>query len=721
MRYQQQLSEADCGPACIVMAASHYDAHFTIGRAREFCKTDSNGTNLAGMTRALQSLGFTANAMRGEVKNETLDLKIIFPFIAHVIIPQESGELFDHYVVVRNVNKKEVEAWDPDPLRGRQKIAREDFLKLWTGYALFLSPGADFKAPKKEKNSLLKFLPLLEPHKKTLAMASLSSALLIVLGLLIANYYRYVMDEVVSARAQFTLAAFSVGAFLVIFAQSVLEKIRASLINHFAFKVGARLNFSYIAHIFRLPMSFFGSRRTGDIMARLYDVATIRNALSGALLALLFDCVLILVVGPILFSINRMLFAIAFAGAALMGATIYFFAKLFKTYYGRLRRQEAEASSTLVEALRGAHAIKALNAEHTIGKLYEEKQMRAVWTGWQTAKLSVWQYFLAGLLNGLISVLIFWAGGRGMMGDEFSFGALLSFNALLAYFINPIFRIINIQPQIQEATIAAQRVSEILETDTERPEGVRQDSPESLWGDIELSNVFFKYGMRSPVYQDLSLKIEKGQWAAFVGPSGCGKSTLAKLLLKFYEPEKGSVSIAGRDLRGVDAAALRAKVGYVPQEVYVFAGTVAENIALGNPDASMDAVTEAARKAGAHGFISELPDQYETKLGEGGSTLSGGERQRLALARALLQEREILVLDEATASLDTASERGVHETLERMRGTVTAVLVAHRLSTIKNCDVIFVMDKGRIVESGNHEELLARGGLYKKLWEEAAA
>jgi len=718
VKYQRQIDEKDCGPACIAMVASHYNLHVSKGRIRELSKTDFIGTSLAGMTHALEKLGFSTNAMRGEVRDDTLDKKIIFPFIAHIKTPSDDNKSRDHYVVVKKISQKKVTVWDPDITKGKHSMMRSDFLKQWTGYVLFLSPGANFKTEKKQKSSLLKFLPLVSPHKKSLLVVSLASALLIVLGIIIANYFRYVMDEVIVARAAFTLTAFSIGAIIVIVTQSILEGLRRVLINHFSFKAGLQLNFSYIAHILKLPLSFFDVRKSGDIITRLGDVSKIRETLSGTILALFFDCVLIIIVGPILFSMSSTLFAVSVANVIFMSVIIYFFSRLFRVYYGKQRRQEAEVNSTLVEAIAGMYAIKALNAEKDIGKVYEEKQMDAIWTGWKTVRLSVWQFFLAGLVNGLTIIAIFWIGSRGIIGDTFSFGALLSFNMLFAYFTGPLFRIINIQPQIQEAAVAAERVSEILETEVEQPEGARLIKPGVLNGDIEFSNVFFKYGMRSPVYKDLSFRINRGQWAAFVGPSGCGKTTLVKLLLKFYEPGEGTVSIDGHDLRYVDAATLRSRIGYVPQDIYVFAGTVAENIALGRASAPMEAVIEAAKKAGAHDFISALPERYETKLSEHGSTLSGGEKQRLALARALLENREIIILDEATSSLDTVSERNIHEAIEKLRGSVTAILIAHRLTTIKNCDVIFVMDKGDIVERGSHEALLSQNGLYKKLWEE---
>ena len=718
MKYHHQTDENDCGPACIAMAASHYNHHISIGKIRELAKTDFIGTNLAGMVHALEKLGFAANAVRGEVRDSTLDQKGILPFIAHVKIPYGNDKFLDHYVVVKEISPQKITIWDPDISRGKQKLKRADFLKLWTGYALFLSPGTDFKPENANKINILKFLPLIFPHKKTLLMASLSSAVLIAFGILMANFYRYIMDEVIVARATFTLTAFSIGAILLILTQTIMEGMRSMLINYFSFKIGLQLKFSYISHIFKLPLSFFDTRKTGDIITRLGDISTIRGTLSGTVLTLFFDCALVIIIAPILFNINSALFAVSLISMALMGVIVYFFAKVFREYFARMRRQESEVNSTIVEAVSGMYAIKALNAEKNIGKVYEEKQMEAVWTGWKTARLAVWQAFSAGTVNGITGIVIFWIVSGAIMQDAFSFGTLLSFNALLGYFTGPLFRLINIQPQIQEASVAAQRVSEILETETEQPEEAGLAKPETLDGDVEFRNVFFKYGMRSPVYRDLSFRIEKGQWAAFVGPSGCGKTTLVKLLLKFYQPEKGTVSVDGRDLKNVDAAALRSRIGYVPQDIYIFAGTVAENIALGNPEASMEAVIEAAKKAGAHEFIESLPDLYRTKLSEHGSTLSGGEKQRLALARALLENRGLIILDEATSSLDTVSERAIHSTIEELRGSVTAILIAHRLTTIKNCDVIFVMDKGEIAEYGNHEELLSKNGLYKKMWKE---
>jgi ATP-binding cassette subfamily B protein len=716
MKYQQQIDETDCGPACIAMAASRYRVYITLGRARELCQTDLMGTNLAGMVNAVKQLGFEASAMRGVVSDATLSAKLLFPIIAHVRILKDERP-FDHYIVIKKINKQWVSAWDPDPLKGKYRVSRADFLKIWTGYVLFLSPGDSYKPKNERRSAFFKFLPLLLPHKKELVITCLSSALLIVFGILISYYYKYIVDEVIIAKAAFTLMAFSLGALFITLFQSAVEALRGILINYVAHKAGLQLGFSYIMHILKLPLSFFDSRKTGEIVSRLTDIAIIRRALSGTLLSLILDCVLIVIIGPILFTINGLLFGIAVANVFLMSLIIFFSSKPFRARYSQLRQEEAEVNSTLVEAISGAYTIKSMNAEKVTGNIYEEKQMKATWTAWKTARFGIGQSFFSGLINGVTGILIFWAGSSGIIKDTFSFGTLMSFNSLLSFFTGPLFRLITIQPEIQEASIAAERVSEILEMEAEQPEGAALLKPADLAGAIEFSHVAFRYGMRPPVYKDLSFHIEKGQWAAFVGPSGCGKTTLVKLLLKFYIPEQGTVSIDGHDLRDMDAAVLRDHIGYVPQEIYIFAGTIAENIALHNPAASMEEIVAAAEKAGADGFVNNLPERYNTRLSERGSTLSGGERQRLALARALLGKPDIIILDEATSSLDSVSERIIHQTIEKLRGNMTAIIIAHRLATVRNCDAIFVMDHGDIVESGSHDELLAKNGLYKSLWE----
>jgi ATP-binding cassette subfamily B protein len=717
MKYHYQLDETDCGPACLVMIASHYKSYISIGKARELCRTDRVGTTIGSLAQVAQKIGFDASPMHGEIADTTFNNKFIFPFIAHIRIPYMPDSLLDHYVVVANITSKKIKIWDPDLLKGKYTIGRREFLKIWTGYVLFLSPSIEFKPEKESARNIFKFLPLLAPHKSTLIIVCLSSALLIVFGIITSYYFKYIIDEVVISKAAFTLTAFSIGILAVTLLQTIVEGVRSVLINYIAFQSELSLNLSYVSHILKLSLYFFDSRKTGEILSRLTDINKIREMLTGTALSLVLDFVLIIIIGPILFKISGILFALSTANIIVMSMIIFCFSKIFRKNYGKLRMEEAEVNSTLVEAIGGIYTIKALNAEERITNLYEEKRMRALWTNWKTSRITIWQRLLAALINNLTNIAVFWIGSSGIIKDTFSFGTLLSFNALLSYFTGPLFRMINIHPLIQEAGVAAERVCEILEMDVEQTDNLHLLKPSKFEGNISFSHVSFRYGVRQFVYQDLSFSIKKGEWVAFVGPSGCGKTTLIKLLLKFYNPDNGNVFIDSYNLRDIDAAVLRSHIGYVPQDIYLFAGTIAENIMLHKVDATMNEITKAAEKAGADEFINRLPERYNTKISEHGTTLSGGERQRLALARAFLRKPDILVLDEATSNLDTVSERGIHSTIEKNRGNMTVIIVAHRLATVRNCDIIFVMDKGAIIECGNHNELISKKGLYSSMWD----
>jgi ATP-binding cassette subfamily B protein len=716
MKYFQQHDENDCGPACLAMVASHYNSHITIGETRKLCKTDAIGTNMLGLVTGAEKLGFQTKALKGEVKNETLDAKLLYPLIAHVQI-KISDSMLNHFVVIKSMDAKNVLIHDPNPAQGIRKISREAFLQMWTGFMLLIAPADNFK-PRKAKGSMLfKFFPLLLAHKKELLIISLASAVLVIFGIVVSFYYKYIIDEVVISKAKFSLLALSIGVLLVTVFQSITETGRGLFINHFAYKVNLRLSFSYITHILKLPISFFETMRTGEIISRLADISKIKEALSGTTLTVIMDIVLLAVITPILFKINVLLTLIVAAAAVLMGLVVFLFSKLFRKSYTRLRQEESTVNSSLVEIMGGAHTIKALNASEASFKIYEEHQMKALWTNWSLANILLSQKFFTGLLNGLCTIAVFWAGASGIIEDEISIGTLMSFNALSAYFTGPLFRLVNLQPILQEAFVSAGRVGEILELEQEQDETVKLVKPAILEGSIEFRNVAFRYGLRSPVYRDISFCIRKGQRVGFAGPSGCGKTTLVKLILKFYLPENGSVLIDGYDTRDIDAIALRSRIGYVPQDIYIYSGTIAENIALHCPEAPLEDIMSAAKKAGADEFISNLPDRYNTRLSERGSTISGGERQRIALARALMGNPDIMILDEATSSLDTVSEHLVREVIDKLKGDMTIIIIAHRLTTIQSCDTIYVMDKGAIVESGSHRELLAKRGLYKSLWE----
>jgi len=717
MKLSFQYDITDCGAACLAMIAQVNGKKISIGRIRAFAGTDREGTNLAGMVKAGEALGFSAKAMKGDAAS--LDDDLPLPFIAH-IKKIDDGKTILHYVVVAKIGKKRILVFDP--AEGKRRWSREEFLSQWSGYVVFLSPRSDFKAGDETKGLFERFLPILKPHWKTLAQVIVASAILILFGILSSLYFRYLIDDVLVARAEFSLHALSIGIVLLTLFQTLLAAMRGQLLLLFSTKADLSLIFGYFRHVLGLPMAFFDSRKTGEILSRLEDAQKIRAALSEASISVLMDLVMVIVVGFVLFFQSSTLFIVAIATVPLSTGIVWAFSKPFARRYRRLRGEAADVQSGLVEAVGGIAAIKAMNAQTQAFEDFEKRQMKAIWTGYRLGIFRNVQGILVGLVEGWGSNVLFWVGSWFILKGSLSLGQLISFNALLGYFIGPLQRLVTLQPSLQEAFVAADRLGEILDLPEEIDEGRTLLKPVSFRGEIELRDLVFRYGTRRPVLQGLSLHIEAGQSVALVGPSGCGKTSLAKLILKFYEAEEGEILLDGDNLKDIDTLHLRSRVGYVPQETFLFSGTIRENIALHSDEAPFEEIVEAAKKAGAHDFIVELPQRYDTVLAERGASLSGGERQRIALARALLGKPEILVLDEATSNLDTISERRIEETLASLNGEgMTILVIAHRLSTVVRRDRIFLMEAGRVVESGRHVELLAREGAYSSLWRSANA
>ena len=714
MKYRQQFDSSDCGAACLAMIASYFGASLNIAEIRHFAGTDPEGTNFKGMLDAANHYGMKARAVEG--KKKAITKKLLVPFIAHFKLEENKG-IGNHYVVVRKIFKNKILIFDPDKGKGKQFISYPQFFSQWSGYAIFLEPDVSFKKTENKDNLLLKFLPVFMPHKKILAFSFLSSILLLAFGIIVSFYYKYVFDEVIYSKSAFSLHTLSAGVLLVTIVQCIVGTVRSILLSHFSYKTDLQLNFSYLSHILNLPLSFFESRKSGEILSRLGDLGKIKQTISSAALSGIMDIVMLIVSGPILFCINSGLFGVSIVTVLAVATVSLVFAKIYRSYYSKSMSRNADVQSYLYESLNGIATVKALNAEQTVNEEYEKKKMAATDTSWTLNKYGISQQLISGILNGASEILVYWLGCRAIITGTMSFGTLITFNSLLGYFTGPLFRLVNIQNSVQEALVAARRVGEILELEKEKDDDRKYLKPEKISGHIKFEDVTFAYGSRRPVYEKLSLEIPAGSWSAFVGPSGCGKSTLVKLIMKFYQANEGKLFLDGNDIRDIDTSYLRSRIGYVPQEIFLFSGTVAQNISLHKPEASLEEIIEAAQKAGAHDFIQNLPKRYDTVLGEHGGGLSGGEKQRLALARALLGNPSLIILDEATSSLDTVSEMEIHKVIRKLRDEkISVILIAHRLTTVTGCDTIFVMKDGRIMQQGTHNQLLTQDGLYKEMW-----
>ena len=466
-------------------------------------------------------------------------------------------------------------------------------------------------------------------------------------------------------------------------------------------------------------MNFFGTRKVGEIVSRFMDASKIREAITGASLTIMIDTVMAIVGGIILYIQNPRMFVVAFVVLVLYGIIVFSFNKPLRDINEKTMEENAQLTSYLVESLNGIETVKAFNSERT-AKIETEKKfvrlLRAVF------KLG-WLENISGSLSGLVSavggVVILWVCAISVMEGYMTLGGLMTFNALLVYFLDPVKNLINLQPTMQTAIVASNRLGEILDLELEKTEGEdKKISPQSLRSQITFKDVDFRYGTRQLVLQDINLEIAPGEKIALVGESGSGKTTLVKLLLNFYKWEKGEILIGNYSIEDLNIEALREKIAYISQDIFLFSGTIYENLTLGMEYPDMEEVIRVAAMTQAHEFISQLPLRYETYLEENGANLSGGQKQRLAITRALLKNPDILIMDEATSNLDSITEKAISNMIDEQTSGITTIIIAHRLSTIMRCDKIYLVDDGKIVESGSHTELMNAQGRYFKLWRE---
>jgi ATP-binding cassette subfamily B protein len=417
----------------------------------------------------------------------------------------------------------------------------------------------------------------------------------------------------------------------------------------------------------------------------------------------------------ILYIMNSTLFIVVIILTLVSAALIYIFKRPYKTLNLQQMEAEARLNSHIIESLKGIETVKVNAAEEKSLEKLEIEYVRNLKIAFKEGVLSNVQGSISSVVSNIGNMMLMFIGASMVIDNKITLGDLMAFTSLTGYFMGPIGRIISLQLSIQEASISLKRISEIYEVEIEQ-ENENKLKLEKIDGDITLSNITFRYGSRSPVLNDISITIPKGKKVALVGESGSGKTTVSKLLLKYYTAEEGKIKIGDYALEEIDIHNLRTNIAYVPQNVELFSGSIKENVTLGVESYKYEDVKKACEDAGCSSFIEKLPGKYDTFLEEAGGGLSGGEKQRLALARAFVKKSEFIILDEATSNLDFISEAKIYDTLFVKGKNKTMLVIAHRLSTIRNCDVIYVMDKGKVVEEGNHKELLAKKGLYYKLF-----
>ncbi len=697
----EQQSSSDCGVACLAMVGRYWGKQFRINSLRNLAGVGRAGVSLKALGNTAESLGFHAKPVRASLSALVNQRN---PWIAHW-----EG---DHFVVVYQVKGNRVLI--ADPAIGRRSLSQGEFQKGWTGYALLLEPTAQLAAAKTEKSSLGRFWGLLWPHRSVLVQIILVSVLLQLFGLVTPLFTQVILDRVVVNKSFVTLHVFSIGLLLFGVWRVGLVATRQYLLDYFSNRLDLTLISGFISHTLMLPLKFFESRQVGDIITRVQENQKIQMFLTRQAVATWLDALMIFFYLGLMIYYNWKLTLLVLAIIPPIVILTLVATPLMQRISREIFKQDAAETSSLVEMLSGVATVKMAAAERDLRWRWEDLFTSTLNVQFRGQKLSNALAATSGLINTLGSTLLLWYGATLVIQEQLTIGQFVAFNMLIGSVIAPILALVGLWYELQEVLISVERLDDVFSAQPEEsPENPLLVLPR-LRGEVRFENVTFRYNQEEErnTLQNISFEVRSGQTVAIVGRSGSGKSTLVSLLQGLYHPHKGRIWMDEHDIRHASPQSLRLQLGVVPQECFLFSGTILENITLYRPEFPLEQVIEVAKLAEAHAFIQDLPLGYNTKVGERGSTLSGGQRQRIAIARALLGDPRILILDEATSSLDTESERRFQQNLARISRDRTTFIIAHRLSTVRNADYILVVDKGIVVERGTHDELMAEQKLY---------
>lgn len=716
--FYKQPDTKDCGPTCLRIVSKYYGKSISLQQIRNLSETTREGSSLLGLSDAAENLGF--RSMGVQIDFNTLTEEVPFPCIAHWNK--------NHFVVVYKIDKNN-KVYISDPSYGLITYTREEFIRSWIGenanenteegIVLILETTPAFfqtEFDAEESKASFTFLSKYLLKYKTLVI---QLAIGLLGGSLLSLIFPFLTQSIVDVGIQNQDINF---IYVVLLAQIMLflgrmgiETIRSWILLH----LSARINISIISDFFiklmKLPISFFDTRMTGDIMQRINDHHRIEQLLTSSSLNTLFSLVNLIIFSIVLLFYDYRLFLVYLVGAVLYVGWISFFLKKRKELDYKRFSQVSQEQSKVIELINGMQEIKMHNAEKQKRWDWEFLQVKLFKIRIKSLSLEQWQSVGGNFINQMKDILVSFLSAKLVLSGNLTLGMMLSVQYIIGQLNSPLLQLIDFIKQTQDAKISLERLGEIHDKDDEEDKNEQyvMDIPKK---DIEIKDVSFRYiGSDVPVFENLNLTIPYQQTTAIVGASGSGKTTLLKLLMKFYDPDQGEIRIGNTNMKNISPRYWRDHCGVVMQEGYVFNDTIANNIAVGEDHIDKQKLRRAVEIANIKEFIESLPLSYNTKIGNEGVGVSGGQKQRLFIARAVYKAPEYILFDEATSALDANNEKVIMENLEQFFKGKTAVVIAHRLSTVRHADKIIVLDQGRVVEEGSHAELVDLRGEYYRL------
>jgi subfamily B ATP-binding cassette protein HlyB/CyaB len=594
-------------------------------------------------------------------------------------------------------------------------LPRAEFEARWSGELILVARRAGL-SDLGRRFDLTWFMGAIKKYRHLLGEVLLASFFLQLFGLVSPLFFQVVVDKVLVHRGISTLEVLAVGLVAVSLFETILGTLRTFVFSHTTNRIDVELGARLFRHLMALPLGYFGVRRVGDSVARVRELENIRQFITGSALTLVIDLLFTTVFLGVMAWYSVTLTLIVIISLPIYVAISLAVTPLFRARLDEKFKRGAENQSFLVESVTGIETLKSMAVEPQMQRRWEEQLAAYVTASFRVANLGNYASQTIQLVSKLVTAAILFFGAREVIDGGMTVGELVAFNLLAGRVAQPVLRLAQVWQDFHQTRLSVERLGDILNTPTEPSAAGGRAALAAIAGRIQFDQARFRYRTDGPeVLRGVSLDIPAGQVLGIVGSSGSGKSTLAKLAQRLYVPESGRVLVDGVDLAMVDPSWLRRQVGVVPQESVLFNRSVRDNIALSEPGMPLERVIAAAQLAGAHEFILELPEGYDTIIGERGGSLSGGQRQRIAIARALVGNPRILVFDEATSALDYESELAIQQNMRAICAGRTVLIIAHRLSTVRGCDRIIAIERGQVVEDGSHDELLRSGGRYATL------